>query len=71
MQSEATINICNEHVQYASSYYVNRLKKYLRIRVRTWINMDKLQQDWMKWSVPHLMADMYVFPIYSQIASTH
>eukprot|EP00959_Pyramimonas_sp_CCMP1952_P245830 5137903-Pyramimonas_sp.AAC.1 len=26
MQTEATINICNEHIQSVSSYYVNRLK---------------------------------------------
>eukprot|EP00959_Pyramimonas_sp_CCMP1952_P364297 7628839-Pyramimonas_sp.AAC.1 len=25
----------------------------------------------MKWCVPHILADMHVFPMYNQIASTH
>eukprot|EP00959_Pyramimonas_sp_CCMP1952_P348151 7292141-Pyramimonas_sp.AAC.1 len=33
MQTAATISICSEHIQPVSSYYVNRLRKYLRLRV--------------------------------------
>eukprot|EP00959_Pyramimonas_sp_CCMP1952_P235784 4927278-Pyramimonas_sp.AAC.1 len=71
MQTAATTSTPSDQMQPVLRHYVNRLKKHLLLQVRTWINIHPWPYDWMKWCVPHLLADMYVFPIYNQLASTY